>query len=111
MEKTSDGFPRISRKDDDDHEDEGEIPLNGYKSWAILSCPFGADFSGRFPGAKHILAGQLHMRRYAAAERTNGLVTFLAFLKPVPICRQRAPAHSDYRPPPVRVPLEQSSNL
>jgi hypothetical protein len=27
MEKTSDGLPRISRKDDDDHEDEGEIPL------------------------------------------------------------------------------------
>jgi hypothetical protein len=33
LEKASDDFPRISRKDDGDHddEDEGEIPLNGYK--------------------------------------------------------------------------------
>jgi hypothetical protein len=39
MEKASDGFPRISRKDDDDYDDEDEIPLNGYKPWAMLSWP------------------------------------------------------------------------
>jgi hypothetical protein len=32
------------------------MALNAYLPWAKLSCPFGADPSGRMAGAKHIQA-------------------------------------------------------
>jgi hypothetical protein len=56
MEKASDGFPRISRKDDDhDDEDEGEIPLNGYQPWALLPLRLRGDHPGLDNPSQQIL--------------------------------------------------------